>query len=194
MLLYKFLPIFFFVIICLPSGQANLVYYNSYFITPPPVEKVKPVKKKKKAGKKKRSRFRKILRTQPEPKDLGNPTLTFWLIFAISSILLAIFAAFVIGLGMAPWIVAFYLMLAAEITAFAILISIIWVDKPGDPAIVQFVMALLALVAVDVVIGLTFVIWGLAIAWIFGWIIGLVLLGLGAIFLAIHLILANKNA
>ena len=124
---------------------------------------------------------------------MGNPALAFWLIFAIASILIALFGAFVIGLGMAPWVVAFYLMLGAELAAFAILISVIWIDKPGDPAIVQFTLALFALIAVNVVIGLSFIIWALVIGWVFGWIIGLILLALAGIFLAVHLILANKK-
>jgi hypothetical protein len=195
----NFILIFFFVVLCIPSGQTNSVSNNFIYDTPPPVEKVNPVKKKKKKKTgKKRKRFLKKLNSKtqhyPNPEDLGNPALAFWLIFAIASILIAIFGAFVIGLGMAPWVVAFYLMLGAEITAFTILISVIWVDLPGDPAIIQFLFALLALIAVNVLIGLSFIIWGLIINWYFGWVIGLVLLGLAALFLAVHLILANKNS
>jgi hypothetical protein len=102
--------------------------------------------------------------------------------------------AFIIGLGMAPWSLALYILLGAEATAFTILISVIWVDKPGDPAIVKFVFALLALVGISATMGLVFIIWGFLIAWPFGWMIGLILLGLAAVFLAIHLILANINS
>ncbi len=194
----NFILIFLFILVSLPSGQSNSVNNGFIYKAPLPVEKINPVKKKKK--KKVRKRKKKFLKKSkskslqyPKPEDLGNSGLTFWLIFAIASIFIAILSAFAIGLGMAPWVVAFYVMLGAEITAFAILISIIWVDMPGDPAIIQFIFTLFALIAVNVLIGLSFIIWGLIINWYFGWVIGLILLGLAALFLAIHLILANKK-
>lgn len=194
----NFILVFFFILMCIPGGQSNSVHTEFIHHAPPPVEKVNPVKKKKKKKtRKRRKKFFKKHKSKslqyPKPEDLGNSALTFWLICAIASILIAILSAFAIGLGLAPWVVAFYVMLGAEITAFTILISVIWVDMPGDPAIIQFIFTLFALIAVNVLIGLSFIVWGLIINWYFGWVIGLVLLGLATLFLAIHLILANRK-
>ena len=196
--LSKQLLIFFFIILFLPLGLANSANYTSLEHRPPPVEKVKPPVEKGKKEKKKKGKKAKKLRwkqqKQPEPQGLGTSALTFWLILAIAAILLVIAAAFAIGLGLTLWSVIAWVMLGSEILAFLIIICVLWIDMPGDPASVQFVFALLGLIAVNVIIGIAFIIWGLVYVWIFGWIIGLALLVLAGIFLAIHIILAQKNS
>lgn len=212
MTLFRYLLLFTLVLFSLPIGYANSISktIDSEQITVSknnpaskclvPVEKIKkPVDRKKaRQAKRKKLQAAKKLRWkqkhQKAPNDLGQPALNFWLIFAIAMVLMAILGAFIIGLGLAPWIVSVYVTIGAEIAAFLTLILVIWVDKPGDPAIVQFIFLLLGLVLINFLIGLAFIIWGLAISWVFGWIIGLGFILLAAIFLAIHLILSHIQA
>lgn len=200
MSLQKLLFIFFTFLLVLPLGHANTVSHASatkQVWENPPVEKVKPVDKKKKKIKKRKARraaAKLKLKKQNAPNDLGKGALTGWLIFGVFTIVLIILAAIIIGLGLAPWSVALYVLIGAEIAGFLTLILVTWVDKPGDPAIIQFIFALFGLVAINFIIGLSFLIWGLVISWMFGWIIGLILIGLAGIFIGIHLILSEIQA
>ena len=165
--------------------------YNAIYEPTPPREKVKPrVKKRKKLS---QLKFWKQEQTKANQR-LKNPALTFWLIFAIAAILLLIAGAFIIGLGLAPWSVTAFVMLGAELGVFAILMSILWGDRPGGSMYIYYVFALLGLVAVNVIIGLAFIIWGLAIVWPFGWMLGLIMLFLAGLFFLIHWLVADKDS
>lgn len=164
--------------------------YNAVYESVPPRENVKPREKKKKKISKK-----KLWKQAQEKTNQGlkKPALTFWLIFVIATILLIVAGAFIIGLGLAPWSVAAYVILGAELTAFAVLISILWGDRPGGTMYVNYVFALLGLVLVNIIIGVAFLIWGLTLAWPFGWMIGLIMLFLAGLFFLIHWLIAHVD-
>jgi len=193
--IYKVIIFYFLFTIVNPLAYAGGIAFENESIPPPPVEKVKPpAEKKKKVKKKKRAKkLRWKKKQQRAPHDLGKPALTFWLVFAIGAILLAVFSAFIIGLGLGlAWSVAAYIMLGSEIAAYLAIMGVLWIDRPGD-AYVKFIFVLIGLIAVNVLIGIAFLIWGFVINWMFGWIIGLGLLVLALIFFGIHLILAHIN-
>jgi MFS family permease len=192
------LSIFIFSLGCTLGQTTLLAYkpvsglaYNAVYEPIPPREKVKPrEKKKKKLFKRKFWKQDKGQTTQ----GLKNSALTAWLIFTIAMTLLVIALSFVIGLGLLQWVIAAWVMLGAELAAFGTIMSILWGDRPGGTAYVNFVFLLFGLIAVNVLIGLAFVIWGLAILWPFGWIIGLVLIFLAALFFLIHWLVSNADS
>jgi hypothetical protein len=195
MTLYKIIIFAFLFALTAPIGYAGGISSGNELIAPPPVEKVKPpVEKGKKTKKKKRTK--KLHRQKKKlkaPEDLSNRALTFWLVFVIAAILLAIFSAFLIWLGFGlAWSVAMYIMLGSEIAAFLVIMGVLWIDRPGD-AYVKFIFALIGLIIINILMGISFLIWGLVISWMFGWIIGLILLGLALIFFGLHLILSHFN-
>jgi len=186
----KYIFIFFIIIQSLPFAAANSVNPSLAYEVDTPVERVKPKQKKQKIKKKKPWKQVAI----KKEKGLKNPALTFWLIFSIATILLIVAGAFAIGLGLAPWSVVAFVMLGAELAAFLTLMMILWVDRPGGLSGPIFFFALLGLIAVNVIVGLAFIIWGLVITWIFGWMLGLIMLGLAALFFLIHFVIASvKN-
>lgn len=186
----KYIFIFFIIIQSLPLATANSVSQSLAYEVDTPVERVKPKQKKQKI--KKKTPWKQV--ALKKEKGLKKPALTFWLIFSIATILVLVAGAFIVGLGLAPWSVAAFVMLGAEIVSFLTLMMILWVDRPGGISGPVFFFALLGLIAVNAVIGLAFIIWGLAISWIFGWMLGLIMLGLAALFFLIHFIIASvKN-
>lgn len=186
----RYIFILFFIFQCIPLTFSNSVNQSLAYEVDTPVERIKPKKKKQKI--KKNSPWKQVA-TKKE-QGLKKPALTFWLIFSIATILLIVAGAFIIGLGLAPWSVAAYVILGAELASFLTLMMVLWVDRPGGLTGPVFFFALLGLIAVNVIIGLAFIIWGLAISWIFGWMIGLIMLGLAALFFLIHFIIASvKN-
>lgn len=189
MIWQKILFFVLFFLISMPLGYSNLAPCSDYSITvDTPVEKVKPKEKKQKRIQQKLQK--KIWKQEQikAQKRLKRPALTFWFIFAVVAISLVILSAFLIGLAVIPWSIALYLMLGADVTAFLILACILFVDVPEFPDVMAFVVSLFSWAAVNFIIGLAFLIWGLAISWVFGWMIGLILLGLAVIFLAIYFI------
>lgn len=191
------LSIFIFSLGC-TIGQTTLlakpnteIAYNAVYEPIPPREKVKPrEKKKKKFSQQKLWKQEKEKTTQ----GLKQPTLTAWLIFTIAMILLIIALSFVIGLALLQWSIAAWIMLGAELAAFATIIAILWGDRPGGTTYVNFFFALLGLCAVNLLIGIAFVIWGLIISWPFGWVIGLALIFLAGLFFLIHWLIANADS
>lgn len=186
---YKILFFSFFFSTSMPLGYSNLSPFSNYSTTvDTPVEKVKPrEKKQKRIQQKLQKKFWKQEQIKAKA-GLKRPALTFWFIFAVVAISLMILAAFLIGLAVIPWSIALYLLLGADITAFLILACILFIDVPEFPDVMAFIVSLFSWAAVNFMIGLAFLIWGLAISWIFGWMIGLILLGLAVIFLAIYFI------
>lgn len=149
-----------------------------------PVERTKPKEKKQKKFSKKAPQKPK----ETKQKGLKHPALLFWFSFIIICLSLMIASAFLIGLAVLPWSIALYLMMGANIAAITTLLFILFVDVPDFPDVMAFVTSTFVWAAVNFVIGLAFLIWGLAINWIFGWMIGLILLGIFVVFVATMLI------
>lgn len=186
----KYVFILFIIIQSFPFAYANSINQSLAYEVDTPVERIKPKKKKQKI--KKNNPWKQA--ALKKEKGLKKPALTFWLIFSIATILLIVAGAFIIGLGLAPWSVAAFVMLGAEIASFLTLMLVLWVDRPGGLTGPVFFFALLGLVAVNAIVGLAFIIWGLAISWIFGWMLGLIMLGLAALFFLIHFLIASVKA
>lgn len=198
MIWYKILFFSFFFSISMPLGYSNLTPCSDCsIIVDTPVEKVKPREKRQKKIQQKHQK--KILKQEQikTQKRLKRPALMFWFTFVIFALSLVILSAFLIGFGIIPWSIALYLMLGADIAAFLTLILVLFVDVPDFPDVMAFVAGLFSWAFLNVIMGLAFLIWGLAISWVFGWMIGLILLGLGVLFLAIYFIatgIAAKKA
>lgn len=186
----QYILILFFSIQLLPFAVSNSITVPLTYEVDTPVEKPKPKAKKQK--KQKKAVWKEV--AQKQEKGLKKPGLAFWLAFAILTILVLVLGAFVIGLGLAPWSVTAFVMLGAEVASFLTLMMILWVDRPGGIMGPVFFFALLGLVAVNAIIGIAFIIWGLVFSWVWGWMLGLIMLGLAALFFLIHFLIAHfKN-
>lgn len=192
---HKILFFVLFFSISMPLGYSNLATCNhDSILVDTPVEKVKPKAKKQKRIQQKNQK--KIWKQEQikAKEGLKRPALMFFFVFAVIALSLMILGAFLIGLGLIPWIVAFCILLGADLTAFAILACILFIDVPEFPDVMAFVVSMFSWAFLNVIIGLFFLIWGLAISWVFGWMIGLILLGLGVLFLAIYFIATGIQA
>lgn len=182
-----FLVLFFSI--SMPLGYSNLATCShcSIFVDTP-VEKVKP---KEKRQKRIQQKLQKKIWKQEQIKakqGLKRPVLTFLFVLAVLALSLVILGAFLIGVGILPWIIALFILLGADLSAFAILAGILFIEVPEFPDVMAFVVGLFSWTFLNIVIGLIFLIWGLVLNWIFGWMIGLILLGLAALFLVIFFI------
>lgn len=194
------LSIFIFSLSC-NLGQVTLlaqqpVYELAYGAVDPvdpvlPIEKVKPKEKKKNKISK-----HKLWKQEQEQKteELKKPALTSWLIFTMAMVALVIALSFVIGFGMLQWSIAAYIMLGAELAAFATIMSILWGDRPSEKINLSFTAVFLSLIITNVLVGIGFIIWGLLISWPFGWMIGLILIFLAGLFLLIHWLIKRADA
>lgn len=166
----------FFFFFVSPFGYVHEVQCNVDYLENSPVEKVKPREKKPK---------KKLWKIQKEQAKAGleYPALNFWLICAIVAIVLVFVSALLIFFGLAPWIITLSIMLSASVIAFLILVCIITIDVPEFPKVMDFVITFFSFIALMLILGIAFLIWGLTIGWGFGWIIGLIMLGLFLLFL-----------
>lgn len=105
---------------------------------------------------------------------------------AVLALLFLIIGALLIGFGVTIWSLIGFGMLGAEILGFSI--PFLLLLGTSDMTTMTFTMLLFAgYLFLNIIIGLSFFIWGLAIAWSFGWMIGLIMLGFALLMILVFL-------
>jgi len=168
--------IYFFVCLLtfcsIPLGYGNAVKSS----TPPPVEKKKTKKRVKKQRKK---RFK---LTKKAKKSIKTAAI----VIAIIALTFLILGAFLIGFGITIWSLIAYGMLGAEILGFGIPFLLL-LGTSNMTTMTFTTLLFVSYLFINIIIGLGFFIWGLAIAWPFGWMIGLIMLGFAFLMILVFL-------
>lgn len=157
-----------------PILHATSVSYS------PPVEKVKPPVKKKQ----KEKRLKKQQKSPNKTQNLLGALIIGTMVLAILNIV----GAFLFGFGIYILPILFTgLVMMGISNLVGLILSILLVALPkklsqGSVATISsgaIFIFLLVLFASDIIIGITFLIWGLIMLLPFAWILGLALLGIG---------------
>lgn len=176
--------LFVFLFAQVQVGHSNIVHH------PPPVEKAKPVdKKKSKKIKAKRSRKKQLKRNKKQGPDktMNREGALVWIL--ISLLLLIIAGAFLFGFGIAIlplWITGISIIGLSSLIGFALRLMLIK-RKDGsrilfnDMAITGANIFMTMVISLNLLIGVCFLVWGLAIGLSLAWIVGLAIIGLAGL-------------
>ncbi len=159
----------------LPNTQASC---SSVIV---PIDKEKPAKVKRPKQKKLLSQYKRISKIKQEQK--GNSFEGFFLI-SLLALLLTIVGAFMLALGLSTFLVWFIGLLLIGVSDLGLFLYILIADLISGGVFDQFfqsigvALLIITMMLLNLVVGLIFIISGLAIANPILWIVGLVLLGL----------------